>query len=176
MFPIRPALQSDRNYIIKSWVRSLSNQFPFSEMSSNAIAKYSKRVEALLDSCVTIVACDEQNSDVVYGFACGEKGLYLGVDSPTLHYVWVRKPFRLYGIASSLVRKIFPDGDKLIYTHITKAVQHADLKRRWNLVEFDPYFIEGALYSRARNLDEGAICRKGASRGGLVCGAGNGAT
>jgi GNAT superfamily N-acetyltransferase len=153
VIPIRPARPGDRNYIIKSWVRSISGQFPFSRMSPTAINKYSKRVESLIDTAITVAACDPQNDDVVYGFACGESGAYLGVESPTLHYVWVRKPFRQRGIGTSLVRTIFPNGEPLIYTHITKAIHNANLEKAWNLSEYDPYYVEGALYSRARALD-----------------------
>ena len=163
--PIRPVRPTDHNYIIKSWVMSLRGQFPFSKMSADAICKYSRRVEALLDTAVTIVACDPDNPDVVYGFACGETGRYLGVDSPTLHYVWVRKPFRRNGFATSLVHTLFPDGEQLIYTHITKVIHHAKLEKKWNLCNFDPYYIEGALYAKARNLDKRAIQR---SSGGVV--------
>jgi GNAT superfamily N-acetyltransferase len=169
VIPIRPARDSDRNYIVKSWVRSMSGQFPYSRMSAKGVNKYAKRVSALLDTGVTVVACDPENDDVVYGFACGESGEYLGVESPTLHFVWVRKPFRRNGIGTSLVRTIFPAGEPLIYTHITKDIHHANLEEAWNLVEFDPYYIEGALYSRARLLDAAALpgitspCAGGAS-------------
>lgn len=150
----------------------MCKQFPFSEMSENAVAKYSKRVEALLATAITVVACDPVNDDVIYGFACGESGSYLGVESPTLHYVMVRHNFREHGIGTRLVRTIFPDGAPLIYTHITKAIHHANLKSKWNLVEFDPYYVEGALYSKARNLDAGAVLRPRQHTGGAVVGAG----
>lgn len=142
-------------------------------MSANAISKYSRRVEALLETAITIVACDPQNDDVVYGFACGEQGKYLGVESPTIHYVWVRggrNGLRRFGIASSLVGSMFPGRPHLTYTHITKAIHDYGLERRWNLKDFDPYFVEGALYSKARALDAGAAIK---SRGGLVLSAGH---
>lgn len=137
----------------------MARQFPFSEMSDNAIAKYSQRVSALLDTAVTVVACDPENDDVIYGFACGEGGAYLGVDSPTLHYVMVRHPFRRRGIGTMMVRALFPQAVPIIYTHITKAIHNANLKARWNLYEYDPYYVEGALYSKARHFDAGAIFR-----------------
>ena len=174
--PIRPVRPTDHHYIIKSWVMSLRGQFPFSKMSADAICKYSRRVEALLDTAITIVACDPINPDVVYGFACGEAGRYLGVESPTLHYVWVRKnvrdehgniigSLRRRGIGTSLVHTLFPNGESLIYTHITKVIHHAKLEKKWNLCKFDPYFVEGALYAKARNLDKRAIQR---NSGGVV--------
>lgn len=157
---------SDAPYIIKSWVRSLQKQFPFSEMSAKAVRKYARRVEALLATTVCVVACDKENGDVIYGFACGDCGKYLGIESPTLHYVWVRRSFRQNGIGTCLIRTLFQNGEPLIYTHTTKAIQYASLKKKWNLVEFDPYYIEGALYSQARRLDAHAF-----GGGGLVCGA-----
>jgi len=169
--PIRPARRGDKNYIIKSWVRSMRGQFPYSKMSSGAIRKYAKRVEALIATTITLVACDPEDGDVVYGFVCGESGRYLGVESPTLHYVWVRKQFRQNGIGTALVRTIFPNSEPLTYTHITKAVHYANLEEKWNLRNFDPYFVEGALYSRARNFDTGALQGPMPSRRSTMLGA-----
>jgi GNAT superfamily N-acetyltransferase len=139
-------------------------------MSPEAVKKYGKRVSALVGSTITIVACDPVNDDVVYGFACGESGRYIGVESPTLHYVWVRKPFRRRGIGTALVRKLFSNEEPLIYTHITKAIHYANLERKWNLVSYDPYYIEGALYSKARNFDCGAVYGSGGGGGSSILG------
>lgn len=155
--PIRQMRPSDRNYIIKSWVMSLRTQYPFSEMCAEAIAKYSKRVDALIGIAPTLVACDPQNDDVIYGFICYEQGQYLGRDAPTLHYAWTRKKFRNLGIGSQLLDEAFPGRPLLVYTHHTKDITRARLKEKWNLNSFDPYFIEGALYAQARKLDAKAI-------------------
>lgn len=174
--PIRPARPGDRNYIIESWVLSLRKQFPFNKMSADTLAKYSERVEALIGKAITIVACDPVNPDVVYGFACGESGKYLGVESPTLHYVRVRKKFRRLGIGTSLVSTLFPNGEQLAYTHITKVIHHAKLEDRWNLKTYDPYYIEAALYDRARDFDERALQGRSRSAKSSVQSGGNGPT
>jgi GNAT superfamily N-acetyltransferase len=49
-----------------------------------------------------LVACDPQDEDTIYGFACGEKQLARAL----LHYVWVKPPFRRQGIASLLVGQL----------------------------------------------------------------------
>lgn len=149
----------DRGYVIKSWVLSLRNQFPFSEMCPDALSKYSKRVEALIDTADVLVAYDEKRPDLIYGFVCFENGKYLGVDAPTLHYIYTRRKFRNNGIASILFQAAFNKGDRITFTHLTKAVHYAKLKEKWNLKYFDPYYVEGALYSRARQLDARAIYR-----------------
>jgi hypothetical protein len=163
----RPYRPTDAPYIIKSWVRSLEKQFPYSEMSPAAVGKMAKRIEALLAISACVVACDPVNDDVIYGFACGSCGRYLGVEAPTLHYVWVRRGqsgtpgFRHNGIGTALVKKLFPSNEAIIYTHITKAIHHAGLKEKWNLKQYDPYFIEGALYAEARSLDAYAALGRG---------------
>lgn len=149
----------DRGYIIRSWTLSLRNQFPFSEMCPDAISKYAKRVEALIDTADVLVACDEQKPSLIYGFICFETGKYLGVEAPTLHYAYVRSKFRKNGIANQLFAAAFNKGDRITYTHLTKAVNHAKLKAKWNLRYFDPYYVEGALYSRARQFDAKAMYR-----------------
>lgn len=159
--PIRPMQAGDRSYIIKTWVLSLRSQFPFSEMCSDAIAKYSKRVESLLDTADVLVACDTERPDLVYGFICYEQGKYLGVDAPTLHFIHVRYKFRENGIASQMFYTAFPKHEDVTYTHITKALHYAKLKEKWKLRHYDPYYIEGALYSQARKLDAKAMYRDG---------------
>jgi len=163
-WPIRKMEDGDRGYIIRSWTLSLRNQFPFSEMCPDAISKYSKRVEALIDTADVLVAHDPERHDLIYGFICFEVGKYLGVEAPTLHYVYTRKTFRNNGVASSLFNTAFNRGDKITYTHLTKAIHHANLKEKWNLAFFDPYYVEGALYSRARQFDAKAIYRDALKR------------
>jgi ribosomal protein S18 acetylase RimI-like enzyme len=126
-------------------------------MSSGAIAKYSKRVEALVGIAKVVVACDPKNEDVIYGFIVYEEGEYLGRDAPTLHMVWVRKKFRQLGIGSQLLCNAFAGNMPLIYTHHTKDITRAKLKEKWNLVEYDPYYVEGALYVQARKFDAKAL-------------------
>ena len=156
--PVRKMEPGDRSFIIRSWVTSMRAQYPFSAMSRSAIAKYSKRVEALIGIANVLVACDEINPDVVYGFIVYEDGEYLGRDSPTLHMIWVRKKFRNLGIGTHLMFSAFPTLPKIIFTHHTKDITRANLKEKWNLEEYDPYYIEGALYVQARKFDAKAIC------------------
>ena len=158
-FPIRKMRDGDRGYVIKSWVLSLRSQFPYSEMCSDATAKYSKRVEALIDTADVLIAHDPTSEDLIYGFICYEQGKYLGVDAPTLHYVYTRRSFRKNSIANQLFAAAFPGKQAITYTHLTKAIHHAKLKEKWNLQSYDPYYVEGALYSRARQLDAKAIYR-----------------
>lgn len=150
--PTRDMLPEDVPLIINSWVRTQRQQYPFSVMDSLAIGKYSKRVEALLSVSKTIVACDEQMPDLIYGFICYESGLYLGLrDTPTLHYIWVRSQFRNLGIATHLFGQTEIHGKEIFFTHISKDLKH--VKHKWNLKRYDPFLVEGAIYEGARVLD-----------------------
>lgn len=157
MWPIRAIKPSDKNYITKTWVMSLRSQFPFSEMSNDAISKFSARIRALIGVAEVCVVYDSKNEDVVYGFCCYETGLYLGRNIPTLHFIWTRKALRQNGVATSLIGHAFPERPVLHYTHITRHLNNGNLRKKWRLESYDPYLIEGALFRDAKNIDARAI-------------------
>ena len=157
-WPTRSLKATDKNYITKSTVMSLRGQFPFSEMCPDAISKFSARIRALIDTADVLIAPDPEDLNLIYGFICFEKGLYLGKDIPTLHYVWTRKAMRRNGIASTLINTAFgEDHGSLHYTHITRFLNNGNLRKKWQLTKYDPYLVEGALFRDAKQIDVKAI-------------------
>lgn len=158
-WPTRPLKSTDKNFVTKTWVEQLRwRQYPFCEMSQDAISKLSVRIRSLVDVAKLIIACDEKDDDVIYGFICYEDGPYLGNDTPTLHFVWTRNKLRRNGVANILLSQAFgKDHGPLHYTHITKALNNGNLKKKWRLKNYDPYLIEGALFRDARKIDTRAI-------------------
>lgn len=127
-------------------------------MNSDVIRKFGERVCALVSVSNTLIAHDPENDDIILGFITFESGLYLGQHKPTLHYVYVRRRFRKIGIASQLFQEAFPSEQAPIaYTHLTRSIKDAKLKEKWNLGEFDPYLIEGALFRESKCIDAKAI-------------------
>ena len=158
LFPIRKLRPTDVAYIADSWVRSCRSQYPISEMPAKVIKKFGERVCALVSVAEVLIAHDPQNDDVIYGFICYEKGLFLGQNTPTLHYIYTRRDFRKLGIASALFQAAFKDEQAPIaYTQLTRSIKNASLKEKWNLGDFDPYLIEGALFRESHSIDTRAI-------------------
>lgn len=149
---------TDLSYISDSWVRSCRSQYPFSAMSTDAIRKFGERVCALVSVSETLVCHDPDNEDIIYGFITYEKGLYIGRNIPTLHYIYVRRNFRKLGIASTLFQEALgQEQAPIAYTHITRSLKDGNLIQKWQLGDFDPYLIEGALFRESKSIDARAI-------------------
>lgn len=157
-WPVRPIKPTDKNFITRSWIMSMRGQFPVSQLSKEAVSKFSARVRALVDVANVAVVCDPKNEDVIYGFCCYETGLYLGKDIPTLHYIWTRRAMRRNGIGQFLMEYCFGKAlPPIHYTHTTRYLGYGKIKQKWSLKHYDPYLIEGALFRDAKKIDIRAI-------------------
>lgn len=79
-----------------------------------------------------LVASLKDDPDVAIGFALAELG-----DRPCLHYVYVKKPFRRYGIARALWQTLGLDLGSASYSHDTFAWR--DVIRRYPGAIYNPY-------------------------------------
>ena len=156
--PVRPYIDLDLGYVSKSWVNSMRKEYPFHKMSRTAIDKYAERVRALVNVTNVLVATDPEDPATLYGFICYENTPFLGRHTPTLHYVCVANAFRKMGIATSLFNSAFRIREyRMHYTHITRSLKNAGLEKKWNLSDYDPYLIEGALFRESRDIDLRAV-------------------
>ena len=64
-----------------------------------------------------LVACDAEDHDQVFGWACWET--VQGV--PVVHYVFTKRPFRRMGVARRLWNVINPDDVEVVATHAGSA-------------------------------------------------------
>lgn len=143
---IRPARPADVPLILSSWLRSyhdapgvenIPNDVYFADTGHHGI------VTRLLATAQTFVACAEDDSDNIQGWACdGGQSL--------LHYVYVKAPFRRIGIAKLLLggyggRDVagMEGRGAVRCTHWTRAM------RAWRAkglpYVYDPYALRGAL-------------------------------
>jgi ribosomal protein S18 acetylase RimI-like enzyme len=105
---IRDALPSDLAYVKNTWVKSFGDS-PWGQSLNRAVYRegHSRLVEALTERCAIAIACDTEDTDVVFGWLAYEGGV--------VHFCYVREAMRRQGIARSLL------GDKADvaqqYTH-----------------------------------------------------------
>ncbi len=94
----RPARESDHAFIADSWRRSFEGA-PSVHGADREHYKHemTRLIRSLLQAkgTTTYVACDQEDDDVLLGFAC--------FSERELHYVYVRADFRQMGIAKSLL-------------------------------------------------------------------------
>lgn len=98
-----------------------------------------RKIKALMDRHPPVIACDMEDEDHVYGWACGAKFEHEdGIKDSVLHYVYVKEAFRGQGVASLLIKEFEP-WSTLFYTHETSD---SKLIQRYMGI-FNPYLSEG---------------------------------
>jgi hypothetical protein len=108
----RPYQQTDVHFIYATWLRGLyyGNDW-FREIDQDIYFNaYSKSIENILSRThVKIdVSCLKDDQDVVLGYVVYEKHV--------MHWIFVKQPWRKFGIAKDLLPK-----DIQIVTHLTKV-------------------------------------------------------
>lgn len=116
----------DDPLIFSTWCGQIRRFQPFSGMNGEQFDHYRARVlEPLVARCGVLFAASTTEPDVhVYGWACGEHR----DETQVLHMLYVRSPFRRHGIATTLLRVMFPAFKRkpLHYTHRAKATRYRE--------------------------------------------------
>lgn len=117
-FAVRDAVPDDGNFIRDAWRRSYAAS-PWASMFDRSLYHPVQRfiVERLLALSRVRVAHLPTDPDALFGFAV--------VEGPTLHYVYVKPPHRMMGVARELVGKdvAFCSHDTLISRgHASRSV------------------------------------------------------
>lgn len=146
MITIRPAKESDLNYVVSSWIRSVRGQYPYKLFCKPAMTKYSDRVQRMVygHSQVT-VAADAKDEDVILGWMVHDPGV--------LHFAWVKLPFRRNGFGTKLFRSVFGADECLFHTCHTGSVTHARLDKKWGIGGYDPILVEDLLFPETFKRD-----------------------
>jgi hypothetical protein len=121
-YHIRTALNPDKSFITHSWVKGFFGAFKNASGqigTKNFSESQYMLVRDILSKPghIVIVACDQFNPDVIYGYLVAE----LGDACLYIHWVYVKVQLRNFGIAASLMailRENFPT-DKITVTHLT---------------------------------------------------------
>lgn len=124
---IRPAKGSDIAFIYSTWLNSYRNDssIGLSVRKSVFFDNYQLILDQLMDSSETIIACQPDEENVVYGF--------MTFDPKTIHYAFVKEAFRRLGIAKSLFQYAFTENlDRISITHKTKYAQFLCTKFNYN--------------------------------------------
>lgn len=119
-FNIRPAQASDMNLIVGSWcaqIRCGSHRYWPDWMFD----LYRDQVVYPLASRHTTVACAPNNDDQLLGYMCAENAVAIP-QVLAVHMLYVKAPFRGYGIAQSLfgMHERSPDA-RIVHTHETRS-------------------------------------------------------
>jgi hypothetical protein len=133
---IRQATQDDVSFLFNSWLRSFRDNGVARPVANEIyFAEQHKLIETLFKRCKTVVATDPNDPASIYGWACFERieGLLV------THYVYVKHPFRMLGIAKELLKEAEHDfNNASLYTHWTTASMK--LAPKHNML-YHPYIL-----------------------------------
>jgi len=125
LIKIRNIRDEDFPFILDSWLKSLrySND-TFKLIDKQAYKRfYPQVITALLLRSMVQVACLQADEDVILGYSV--------VQGPTLHFVFVKEPWRRIGLMNDLVK-----GPIESISHITKPFIPLMKKHKWSYNPF----------------------------------------
>lgn len=142
MVGFRGALADDEAIVFNAWLLAhrKHGDWPPRLSSQRYFAEHKETIAKLIARSRMLVACNEQRPSQVLGFICWE------VD--TLHWVFVKQPFRHNGIGRALLVRAFPGpeltasmgGAEVRCSHWTmRAEQLRAAGHRWR---YDPFALE----------------------------------
>lgn len=102
LYSIRLATPSDENFVVATFLRSVYHDSSWFSMIPEQIfmsvyRSVIKRLFALTDKYITVIACLPEDPDIILGFSI------VNLEGTVLHWVYVKKKWRRYGIASKLI-------------------------------------------------------------------------
>ena len=133
---LRLANEEDVPFIFSSWLKSYRNSY-FAKNITNTVyyAEHHKLLEKVIKSNKVVVACNPDETTQIYGWICA--GYTDNIF--TLHYVYVKHPFRGFGVGKTLLNAFEHDPSfAAVYTHNTKAADK--LAAKYNMI-YHPYII-----------------------------------
>lgn len=133
---IRPAIEADAPFIFSSWLKSFRDHGLARPISQEVYySEQHKLIERLLKTAKAFIACDPKDPASIYGWACFEhvEGIF------TVHYIYVKHPFRNLGIGRELLNQSGHDLQTAgLFTHWTPM--GLKLHEKFNLL-YHPYIL-----------------------------------
>ena len=145
---LRPPVEADMNVVIHSWVQELRHS-GLSRSVPDVVYFPEQRqlVMSLVRASQTVVACNPEDSNHVFGYACGIRGADMpgsSVGGSVLHWLYVKSVYRKVGLGALLLEALLgpiAERDAAYWTQPSKfAGLRPDVLARWKLVP-NPYVL-----------------------------------
>lgn len=131
----------DEPFIYSAWLKSVRNDSHVYACVPDKVfyEGHHSVIERLLKSRDTEVtlACLLDDSAVLIGFAITD------MTHGTMHFVYVKSPFRRMGVATGLLKTAGADPRKGVCTHWTKFLSQYQ-RTLWPGLVYNPYLLESA--------------------------------
>lgn len=130
---IREPFKDDISFIYATWLNSLyTDSWMRSIRKSVYFDNYKKVLDRILLRAKITIACKPDDPTVIFGYLISEPGI--------VHYSFVKDAFRKLGVAKSLYKHVFPNGEKPEITHKTRCLDYI-LTTHENEYMFNPILL-----------------------------------
>lgn len=141
---LRGLAASDEAFVLSSWLKSyrdgaLVRHIPNTIYYDN----HHELVKGLLKNGTTMVACDPEAPDILYGYINFEVSVS---NELLIHYVYIKHSFRKMGVMTAMLREIVDkESPTAMYgTHMVSGMLHWAKKHG---VIYNPYILFGDRYA-----------------------------
>lgn len=149
-FGIRAMTPGDINYVASTWRTNFRRASTFASLMTDEVYHQNHRelINRTLEWTPCYVAYDIDYPELQLGFLAG--GIFSGY--PVIHYIYVKRPFRGFGIAQALLEHLgWKPGIPMVGTHWTRETAH--LYSTKNNILYNPYL----LYQEFRDVNIQAL-------------------
>jgi len=137
---IRNGTEADLPLIFNSWLKAYKHSSRFAQRITNEV--YYKYHHAVIERILArgasvLVATPSDDSQTILGYLVAEQ-----LDVPTLHFTYVKAPFRRFGIARQLLASYMLSVgtcQTAVFTHWTKDCDWAT--EQLTFLQYNPYLI-----------------------------------
>lgn len=170
-YHIRTPCPADKGLITHSWVKSFWSAFQLVEARighKNFAESQSMLIRDLLskDGSVILVACDQFNTDIIFGYLVAE----VTAERLYIHWVYTKSLLRGYGIARALFDALienFPNL-RIIATHMSHGAVRPTKKRSLH-IKYEPLLWDWKLHEQGYNeTRRGKLLPSGVCGGPIV--------
>lgn len=131
-FTLRPATDADLPFVFDSWRRSYGDaEFARSPDLATYIRTQRAVIEQALGTSRVTVAHDQEDERHILGWVCYRPSV--------VHYLFVKKPVRGWGIGTALLTHAWPDASGALFTTHNRNLSFA--RHRGFRVSFNPALI-----------------------------------
>lgn len=140
LFVLRAFESADTAFLFSSWLKSYRDAPAVAGIPNSLYyAGQHALIERLLGQSAVIVACSSEDPSQIMGYGVGRLS-----NGPTghaaLHWLYVKHPFRGFGIAKAIEGALVAGATTVSYTHRVKA---CDRLMRSRPYVFNPFLLFG---------------------------------
>lgn len=129
----------DWNFITNSWLKSFQNSNFARSIDSGTYFKFQqKRIEEVVGNCIVKVAVSAQDDKQILGYIAYEYGNLVDC---IVHYIFVKKTFRGFGIARKLWEDAVTNTAKVYHTHLTSPMRTDRIRKSGSI--YNPFLAPG---------------------------------